>query len=148
MKSPYARFLKGIKRIRNIERPVPKFITDVLMNKRLRYISHTGAFAVSYLLFLRFSLKTDNEMLRVGAAGSITMLVSESSFYCIDAVNARSKMLETNVGFKEMLRRIRVNEGVFGIFKGYSATYYSSILSGFIYFYFYKGIKVIMKEKY
>jgi hypothetical protein len=93
-------------------------------------------------------MKSDNEMMRVGAAGSLTMLVGESSFYCIDAINARSKMLEANVGFREMMQKIIKNEGYCGMFKGFSATYYSSILSGFIYFYLYKGLKVTLKEKY
>jgi len=41
--------------------------------------------------------KSDNEVLRIGAAGSITTLIGESSFYFIDAINARSKILDHNV---------------------------------------------------
>ena len=39
-------------------------------------------------------------MIRVGSAGSLTMLLSESSFYWIDALNARSKMLNDNIPFR------------------------------------------------
>jgi len=86
--------------------------------------------------------------MRVGAAGSITMLVSESAFYCIDAINARSKILETNVGFIEMCKKVLCAEGYTGLYKGYSATYYSAILSGWLYFMLYKGFKNELKERF
>lgn len=85
---------------------------------------------------------SDNEVLRVGAAGSITILLCESMFYCIDAVNTRSKVLAENVWFIDMVRRIYKSEGMYGLYKGYSASYYSSILYGYLYFYIYKGLKV------
>lgn len=81
-------------------------------------------------------------MIRVGAAGSLTMLLSESSFYWIDNINARTKMLNDNVQFHEMLKRVVKAEGVPGLYKGFTASYYSSIVGGFIYFYFYKAIKL------
>ena len=45
-----------------------------------------------------------------------------------------------------MVRTILKNEGVYGLYKGYSASYYSSILYGYLYFYIYKGLKLQMKE--
>jgi solute carrier family 25, member 33/36 len=45
-----------------------------------------------------------------------------------------------------MVRTILKNEGVYGLYKGYSASYYSSILYGYLYFYIYKGLKMQMKE--
>ena len=84
----------------------------------------------------------------MGAAGSITMLLGESAFYCIDAVNTRSKVLSENVEFKEMVKRIVRSEGIRGLYKGYSATYYSTIFYGYLYFYVYKGLKVQMKERF
>lgn len=76
------------------------------------------------------------------------MLIGESSFYFIDAVNMRSKILAENVPFYEMLKRIIKQDGIYGLYKGYSASFYSSILYGYLYFYIYKGIKVQMKEAY
>ena len=92
------------------------------------------------------SHKSENEVLRVGAAGSITTLIGESSFYFIDAINARSKILKQNVGFGTMFKSVVKNEGVKGLFKGYTACYYSSIFYGYLYFYLYKGIKCYLKE--
>lgn len=74
------------------------------------------------------------------------MLISESSFYYIDLINARSKVLKVNVGFIEMISMIIRRDGLIGLYKGFSASYYSSILSGFIYFYLYKGIKIYLIE--
>lgn len=62
-----------------------------------------GAFTSTYLYLLNSSRKTNNDILKVGAAGSVTMLVSEGTFYAIDAVNAWSKMLTVNVGFTDMI---------------------------------------------
>ena len=76
------------------------------------------------------------------------MLLGESMFYCIDAVNMRSKVLSENVKFVDMVKTIYKNEGMHGLYKGYSASYYSSILYGYMYFYIYKGLKVHMKETY
>ena len=90
---------------------------------------------------------SDDEVLRIGAAGSITVLVGESTFYCIDAVNTRSKMLNENVGFREMVSRILKNEGIYGLYKGYSATFYGTIIYGYLYFFLYKASKIYMKEK-
>jgi len=78
----------------------------------------------------------------MGAAGSITVLLGESMFYCIDAINMKSKILHENVRFHVMVKNILKNEGIYGLYKGYSASYYSSILYGYLYFYIYKGLKL------
>lgn len=51
-------------------------------------------------------------MIRVGAAGSLTMLLSESSFYWVDNINARTKMLNENKSLHSMLRQVYTLEGV------------------------------------
>jgi hypothetical protein len=54
-----------------------------------------------------------NELLRVGAAGSLTMTLCDASLYSIESINARSKILRgENVGFTEMTQRILKNEGI------------------------------------
>jgi hypothetical protein len=84
----------------------------------------------------------------MGAAGSLTMLVCESVFFAIDGINTRTKMINGNVPLREMAQKVIKNEGFLGLFKGFTASFYSSILSGFIYFYVYKLSKLYMKENY
>lgn len=69
------------------------------------------------------------------------MMMSELSFYPLDAVSSKSKVMNLNVGFFQMVPKIIAEEGFYGLFKGYSAAYYSSMYSGFIYFYVYKVMK-------
>ena len=45
-----------------------------------------------------------------------------------------------------MARKVIKEEGVQGLFKGYTACYYSSILYGYVYFYLYKGVKGHLKD--
>jgi hypothetical protein len=85
----------------------------------------------------------------MGAAGSLTMLICDASLYSIESINARSKVIKgENVGFTEMTKKILKNEGFAGMYKGYSASFYSIITHGFLYFYLYKGIKVFMKDHF
>jgi hypothetical protein len=85
----------------------------------------------------------------MGAAGSLTMLICDASLYSIESINARSKIIKgENVKFREMAGEIVRKEGVLGLYKGYSASFYSIITHGFLYFYLYKGIKVFMKEHF
>jgi hypothetical protein len=121
-------------------------LVSLIKNKRLRYYLFLSCFTGCYLFSILNSRRSENEVVRIGAAGSITTLIGESSFYFIDAINARSKVLSKNVGFMEMLRDVLKNEGVQGLFKGYSACYYSSIMYGYLYFYIYKGFKGYIKD--
>jgi len=45
-----------------------------------------------------------------------------------------------------MLMNIVRNEGIYGLYKGFSASFYSSIVAGYFYFLVYKGIKTSMKD--
>jgi hypothetical protein len=117
-----------------------------IKNKRLRHNLFLASFTCIYIYSIYKAHKSENEVLRIGAAGSLTTLIGESSFYFIDAINARSKILTNNVSFTSMLKKVLKNEGVGGLFKGYTACYYSSIFYGYLYFYMYKGIKCYMKE--
>jgi len=126
--------------------PLFHTIVSGIKNKRFRYNLFLTSFTGIYMYSIYKAHKSENEVLRIGAAGSITTLIGESSFYFIDAINARSKILTTNVSFTSMLRSVLKTEGVSGLFKGYSACYYSSIFYGYLYFYMYKGIKCYLKE--
>lgn len=104
-------------------------------------------FTGSYMFSLYQAKRSDNEILRIGAAGSLTMLLGESAFYCIDAINMRSKVHQgENIGIRQLVREILQKEGLRGLYRGYSASYYSSICYGYMYFYLYKGLKMEMKE--
>lgn len=77
------------------------------------------------------------------------MLLCDCSLYSIESVNARSKVMRgENKGFFEMLDFIYKNEGMSGMYRGYSASFYSIVIHGFIYFYVYKGLKVFLKEHF
>ena len=77
------------------------------------------------------------------------MLLCDVSLYSIESINARQKVVKgENVGFWDMTRRIIAKEGFSGMYKGYSASFYSIITHGFLYFYLYKGIKQKMKDHY
>eukprot|EP00347_Sterkiella_histriomuscorum_P012480 403368414 len=127
--------------------PILQTPVEFIKNKNFRYYTFVSLFSCTYIYSLYKATHSENEILRVGAAGSITMLIGESTFYCIDAVNMRSKILSENVGFRDMIRRIYSKEGIYGLYKGYSASFYSSIFYGYLYFYIYKGLKVQMKER-
>lgn len=78
----------------------PLFFQPIQMlknNRNMRYWLFISGFLSAYGYSLHKATKSENEILRVGAAGSITMLCGESMFFCIDAVNARSKVLHENV---------------------------------------------------
>ena len=65
--------------------------------------SFTGAYAFS----LYKAKSSDNEILRIGAAGSLTMLLGESAFYCIDAINMKAKVHQgANISLRQLVREI------------------------------------------
>lgn len=82
----------------------------------------------------------------MAAAGSISMFVSETFFYWVDSINARSKILQNNIGLREMYKEIVNKFGFKDLFKGYSASFYSSIMAGMIYFVIYKELKCYLKD--
>ncbi len=108
-----------------------------------------GVVTSAYALALYKCKTSDNELLRVGAAGSLTMTLCDVSLYSIESINARSKILRgENVRFTEMTKRIFQSEGLGGMYKGYSASFYSIMIHGFVYFYIYKAMKSILKDYY
>lgn len=126
--------------------PLLRTFIEPWKNKTVRNFLFVSGFSCLYMFSLIKANHSEDEVLRIGAAGSITVLVGESTFYCIDAVNTRSKMLKENVGFKEMASRIIKSEGIYGLYKGYSASFYGTIIYGYLYFFIYKASKIYMKE--
>ena len=80
--------------------------------KNIRFYFAISAFAASYIYILNRSRKSESEILRMGAAGSLTVLIGEGSFYFIDIVNSRSKVLAHNAPFNKMIREIVQKEGI------------------------------------
>jgi hypothetical protein len=106
-----------------------------------------GLFSSAYGYGLYKAKKSKNELVRIGASGSLTMVINDFALYSIESVNARSKILRgENVSFSDMTRQIIKNEGLLGMYKGYSASFYSIIIHGFVYFYIYKALKQTMKD--
>lgn len=56
-----------------------------------RRILVSGAFCAGYLYTCKDGLKWENEILRMGIAGSLANIAVETSFHFIDTVNIRSK---------------------------------------------------------
>ena len=82
------------------------YIVSGIKNKRLRYNLFVASFTGIYMYSIYRAHSSENEVLRIGAAGSLTTLIGESSFYFIDAINARSKMLTNNVSFTYMMKNV------------------------------------------
>lgn len=121
----------------------PKFMHDP--NKR--FWMFIGVFSSAFCYGLYRAKYSKNELFRFGAAGSLTMVINDFALYSIESINARSKILRgENIGFGEMTRNIIKNEGFQAMYKGYSASFYSIIIHGFVYFYIYKALKQSMKD--
>ncbi len=116
-------------------------------NPNRRFWMFIGIFSSAFGYGLYRAKNSKNELFRFGAAGSLTMVVNDFALYSIESINARSKILRgENIGFGDMTRQILKNEGLQGMYKGYSASYYSIIIHGFVYFYIYKALKKAMKD--
>lgn len=79
--------------------------------------------------------------MRAGFAGASANVVCELSFHAFDTINTRTKVYHTPISSAMMLLKIWNKEGVYGFARGISATFYGSLLSGFVYFTFYKYLK-------
>lgn len=75
----------------------------------------------------------------------MTGFVVESTFYFMDAINFNSKVREETLSFSKMVTEIYKKEGIYGFFKGYSVSFYASILYGLVYFTLYKLLKNILE---
>lgn len=83
----------------------------------------------------------------MGVAGSLASVLVETSFHLIDTVNIRSKAAVPPTGdsIMTMVSKIWAREGLYGFCKGFSACFYSSVASGFIYFSIYKYLKGVLR---
>ena len=105
-----------------------------------------SAFTGAYSLVCYRSITIENEIFRMGVAGSLANTVVEAGFHVMDTINVRTKVSESNISSSMMVRKIYAKEGVYGFLKGFSACYYGSVVCGFLYFSLYKLFKIYFKD--
>ena len=90
----------------------------------------------------------DNEILRMGMAGSLANIICDTSFHLVDTVNIRSKAVQSgkSESMYGLMRRIYMKEGIYGFGKGFSACFYGAAAAGFMYFSLYKWLKTVFKD--
>jgi hypothetical protein len=113
-----------------------------------RHYAGYAAFSVGFYFLGQHYRYSKNEIVRIGFAGSIALFMTEFIFHPIDVINTRTKaeISHGNINSYKMIRRIIDKEGMFGFWRGASATYYGALLGGFIYFSAYKSLKNYLKE--
>jgi hypothetical protein len=120
-------------------------------NRCLKYISrypkhYAGyvAFGVGFGVLSLYFRQSKQEILRIGFAGAIAQFATEIILHPIDVINTRTKAEiahADNINSYKMIQRIMDKEGLFGFWRGASATYYGALLGGLIYFSAYKYLK-------
>lgn len=99
------------------------------------------AFTSGYWLILGHLRKSDDEIKRIAAAGSLMVNFVELSFYLGDTINSRSKVAQESLSFLNMLNNVLKQDGANALTRGISVTYYGSIFYGGSYFYSYPWLK-------
>jgi hypothetical protein len=111
-----------------------------------RFLAVCGLFSCAYAALIYKSYYSENHVMRVAGSGSLTFLASELSFFPLDAINLTQKLHSTNVSTMQMLRTVYNHYGPYGIYRGFTTSYYSATIAGFAFFGIYKGLKVKMRE--
>ena len=107
-----------------------------------------AAFCGGYSWICYKSLTIENEVIRMGVAGSLANIVCESAFHAVDTVNIRAKASTKQISTLSMLSKIWHKEGLYGFSKGFSACFYGASVCGFMYFSLYKLFKGIFKDHF
>ena len=105
-----------------------------------------GVFVGCYATTCYKTRTFNNEIIRMGIAGSIANLVCECAFHAIDTVNIRAKARTDSISTMSMMSKIWAKEGVYGFSKGFTACFYGGAACGFMYFALYKWFKGKFKE--
>ena len=100
-----------------------------------------GIFTGLYMSTLRYTKHSPSEYIRMGMAGSLASITVDSLCHIVDTVNVRAKVCNQHLTSSQMIHKIYTQEGISGFSKGYSAIYYGTITSTFIYFSLYKWFK-------
>ena len=104
-------------------------------------------FCGGYGLLCYKGLYIENEVLRMGIAGSLANIICESAFHAVDTVNIRAKASTKQLSTLSMVNKIWAKEGVYGFSKGFTACFYGASVCGFMYFSFYKAFKGLFKDR-
>lgn len=113
--------------------------TSVVKNRNK--IAAFGLFSSAYCFSLSKAREANSEIVRLGMAGSVVVLIVESTFYMLDSINSKTKVCQDSISFVQMIDSILKTEGPSGLFKGISATFYGSICYGALYFHLYPFLK-------
>jgi hypothetical protein len=100
-----------------------------------------GAFTTLYVGTMWKYRNHKSEIFRLGLAGSFSAMICEVAFHFADTVNIRAKVMSEQIRSMDLMKNIYKTEGVAGLSKGIPATYYGSLLMGFLYFTTYKKLK-------
>lgn len=112
-----------------------------------RRILVAGAFLGSYGYICKKTTNHQNELIRMGIAGSVAHVTVEAMFHFVDTVNVQAKLGEQNLSSYSMVKKIYQAEGIYGFSRGFSAMFYGSVICGFIYFAGYKFLKNYFQER-
>ena len=94
------------------------------------------------------SYESKSKITRIAAAGSLTFLLCELSFFPLDALNLNQKLHLSNISTLNMLKMNLKLYGPYGVYRGFTTSFYSSTTAGFAFFAIYKGLKQNLKEKF
>jgi hypothetical protein len=119
----------------------------VYLKKYPRHYLNYLLFGIGFTVFGYYNRDNDNEILRMGIAGSIAQFSTEIVFHPIDVINTNTKAdLIGNMNSLNTTVRIYKKDGLFGFWRGASATYYASLMGGIIYFTSYKYLKKMLSS--
>ena len=126
----------------------PRISNQLYFQKRRIFMS--AAFCTAFGGACWNAREWDNEILKMGVAGSLAYTIVETSFHFIDTVNIRTKASQSGVQecTRSLVNKIWAKEGVYGFGKGFSACFYGAAFSGFLNFAIYKGLKGIFKDQF
>ncbi|CAI2373878.1 unnamed protein product [Moneuplotes crassus] len=120
--------------------PLGKRFTDAcVLHKRRLYVF--GAFSTLYTGALVKYRNHESKVIRIALAGSLSSMICEVLFHLADTVNIRAKLYNEKCSSIKVYKSIMQNEGINGLCKGISATFYGSIIAGLMYFALYKQFK-------
>lgn len=96
----------------------------------------------AYVFLLFHFQKSDNQIYRMAAAGSLLTNLMEVGFYPLDTLNTQSKISEQSISLRQQMSKVFTQDGMNALCRGWSVTYYGSIAYGASYFFMYPWLKV------
>ena len=123
-----------------------KALNFVYFHRRRILVATT--FMGAYTYVCKQAVHNQNEIFRMGIAGSVAHVTVEAMFHFVDTVNVQAKLGEQNLSSISMVRKIYQAEGLYGFSRGFSAMFYGSVICGFIYFSGYKFLKNYFKDTF